>query len=287
VPILPPLVPAAPPGWFGSVEFGILFPDVTNGLVAPVSIPQLAFVDPVALSLPFLTPPVRTPTAELDVADAWQLTLGYRLRNGLGALLLGYRGLATQGEAIVRDFDFLGDGFVRSRLDLNAVTFAYATAENPLGALWGIRWEVGARLATIFFDSQVDGMFLGQKTSNHFVGAGPMAALNVARELPPSGLALYSRVEAAEMLGRVQQRFARRLGDPAAPFGFGAAEQDGSQGVPMLGVQAGLSWLSRPDGRYRLTAGYQFEHYWAVGKLGASHGDVLAQGLFLRAEFNY
>ena len=55
----------------------------------------------------------------------------------------------------------------------------------------------------------------------------------------------------------------------------------------MLALQTGLSWLAHPDGRYRLTAGYDFEHYWAVGKVGSNHGDVMAQGLFLRAEFNY
>jgi hypothetical protein len=55
----------------------------------------------------------------------------------------------------------------------------------------------------------------------------------------------------------------------------------------MLAFQAGLSWLARPDARYRLTMGYSFEQYWAVGKVGANHGDVQAQGLFMRAEFNY
>ena len=77
------------------------------------------------------------------------------------------------------------------------------------------------------------------------------------------------------------------LDDKVVIAPLGSFEQHGSQAVPMLALQAGLSWLSRPDGRYRLTTGYSFEHYWAVGKVGPNHGDVTAHGLFLRGEFNY
>ena len=58
-----------------------------------------------------------------------------------------------------------------------------------------IRWEVGAKLTTIFFDSQVDGAFIGQATSNYFIGAGPTVALYLVRELPSTGPALYGRIE--------------------------------------------------------------------------------------------
>jgi hypothetical protein len=112
-------------------------------------------------------------------------------------------------------------------------------------------------------------------------------ALDLTREFPNTGLALYSRAEFAELLGTVTQRYSETVGDPAKPVGFGYFDQHGSQGVPVLELQAGFSWLSRPDGRYRLSTGYSFEHYWAVGKVGATHGDVMAQGLFFRAEFNY
>ena len=273
--IIPPMGPK--PGLFGSVEVGLLFPHVTNGLVSPVTIQPFGVGDLVTL-----------PAAGLDSIVAPQVTLGYRLCDNLGAILLTYRNLSAEGRELVPNFDFAGDGAVFSRLDINTVGLAYSTQEYPLGALWAMRWEMGAKLSSIYFDFQGQGSMIGQRVSDHFVGAGPAIALDLTRELPRIGLAVYSRAEFAELLGTITQRFAETIGDPLHPDGFGAFDQRGSQAVPMLSLQAGLSWLARPDGRYRLTTGYSFEHYWAVGKVGATtHGDVMAQGLFLRAEFNY
>jgi hypothetical protein len=283
---VPPLIADGPmmpmgagpaPGLFGGVEIGILFPHVSNGLIAPVTVQPFGVGDIVTL-----------PAAGLNSTTAPQLTLGYRFHDDLGAILLTYRNLASDGRAYLSNFDFAGDGVVFSRLDINTVGLAYSTNEHPLGALWTMRWELGAKLSTIYFDSYGQGSVIGQHVSDYFIGAGPAIALNLTREIPTTGLAFYSRAEFAELLGTVTQHYAETVGDPAQPGGFGGFNQNGSQGVPMLGLQAGLSWLARPDGRYRLTAGYSFEQYWAVGKVGpTTHGDVTAQGLFLRAEVNY
>jgi hypothetical protein len=274
----PPLVcpPAHKSALFGGVELGLLIPHVNNGLSSPVLVQPFGAGDVVAL-----------PAVPLDSTVAPQLTLGYRLRDDLGAILLTYRNLSSEGRSLIANFDFAGDGIVRSRLDINTVGLAYSTHEHPLGSLWGMRWEIGAKLSSIYFDSFGQGGVVGQRVSDHFVGAGPSIALDLTRELPPTGLAVYSRAEFAELLGQVTQRYAETVGDPNQPDGFGGIDVHGSQGVPMLALQAGLSWLARPDARYRLTMGYSFEHYWAVGKVGATHGDVMAQGLFMRAEFNY
>jgi hypothetical protein len=283
IPIPPPDVPmfCPPPapksGLFGGVEIGLLFPHVTNGLVAPVTVKPFGVGDTVVL-----------PAAGLDSTVAPQFTLGYRLRDDLGAILLTYRNLASEGREGVTNFDFAGDGVIFSRLDINTVGLAYSTQEHPLGALWGMRWEIGAKLSSIYFDSYGQGAVIGQRVSNDFVGAGPSIALDVTRELPSTGLAIYSRAEFSDLWGKVTQRYAETVGDPRAPDGFGGFNQHGDQGVPVLALQAGLSWLSHPDGRWRLTTGYSFEHYWGVGKVGpTTHGDVMAQGLFMRAEFNY
>jgi hypothetical protein len=277
VPELPcPCQPAPKPRLFGSIEVDLIFPHVTNGLASPVVIRPFNAGDYVML-----------PAAGLDTTTAPQFTLGYRLDGDIGAILLSYRNLASDGRDFFHNFDFAGDGVVVSRLDINTVGLTYSTSEHPLGALWSMRWELGAKLSSIYFDSQGQGQVIGQHVSNYFIGAGPSVALDLTRELPSTGLALYSRAEFADLLGQVTQRFSETVGDPVQPDGFGSFDQSGSQAVPMLAVQAGLSWLSHPDGRYRLTAGYSYEHYWMAGKLGSNHGDVMGQGLFLRGEFNY
>jgi hypothetical protein len=285
IPIPPPVAeapfllpsPCSREGLFFGVEVGFLFPHVNNGLIAPVTVKPFGFGDTVTL-----------PAAGLDSTTAPLVTLGYRLGNDLGAILLTYRNLSSEGREYVTNFDIAGDGIVDSRLDINTVGLAYSTRDYPLGAMWGLRWELGAKLSSIYFDSYGQGNVIGQHVSDHFVGAGPAVALDLTREIPQSGLAFFSRAEFAELLGTVTQHYSESVGDPNQPVGFGGVNQSGSQGVPVLQLQAGLSWLARPDGRYRVTAGYSYEQYWDVGKVGpTTHGDVMAQGLFLRAEFNY
>ena len=109
---------------FAGVEIGLLFPHVNNGLIAPVTIQPFGVGDTVTL-----------PAAGLDSAAAPQITLGYRLRDDLGAIILTYRNLSSEGRVYVPNFDFAGDGIVESRLDINTVGLAYSTEEHPLGAL--------------------------------------------------------------------------------------------------------------------------------------------------------
>jgi hypothetical protein len=271
--VCPP--PGPEPGLFGGFEIGLLFPHVTNGLASTVNVH------------PFGNDTVTLPAIGLDSTVAPKLTLGYRLRDNIGAILATYENISSEGRAVVGNFDVAGDGFVKSRLDINTVNIAYSTWEQPLGALWTMRWELGAKMSSVYFDSTGQGSVIGQHVSDHFFGAGPEIALDLTRELPRTGLAVYSRAEFAELLGRITQRYSETVGDPSQPDGLGYVTQNGDQGVPFLGLQLGLSWLARPDGRYRLTTGYSFEHFWAVGKVGPTHGDVMAQGLFFRAEFNY
>ena len=163
VPILiPPPVPKS--CLFAGVEIGLLFPHVNNGLIAPVTIQPFGVGDTVTL-----------PAAGLDSAAAPQITLGYRLRDDLGAILLTYRNLSSEGRVYVPNFDFAGDGIVESRLDINTVGLAYSTEEHPLGALDHALGN-GAKLSSIYFDSYGQGQVIGQRDSDHFFGAGPMVA---------------------------------------------------------------------------------------------------------------
>jgi hypothetical protein len=271
------LCPCGPsPGLTAALEFGFLVPHLKNALTAPVLTTPGGFID-------FVNPP----TSELDATVAPRITLGWRLRDGLGAILVSYRNLESEGTTTIPGYDLVSDGLARSRLNLNFIDVAYSTREKPLGALWGLRWEIGTRFLAGYFDNQTQGLALGQRSSNHFVGAGPQIALDLTREIPNTGLALFARTDAAEILGHVRQRFSETIGDPASPFMFGGAQQSGPQAAPHLMLQAGFSWLSRPDGRYRVTLGYQWEQLWGIGNIGASRADVRAQGVFLRSEFNF
>lgn len=270
------MIPGPRPGLYGGLDLGLLFPRVTStrarsGVEAP----------------PFFVDEIRMGSAPLDTTLSPKVTLGYHLPEGRGEFALTYRNLATQGQLYTDSLDPLGNSVLNSRLDINEVGIYYASIEQPVGALWSLRWEFGARFASIYYDSQASGLILGPSASNHFVGAGPQLAFNVTRECPGTGLALFARAEFADYLGRIQQKFGERIGDPAMPVAFGYAEQDASQSVPYLGLQLGLSWISGPNGRYRVTTGYQFDEWWNTARIFDSRGNVQAQGLFFRTEINF
>src|SRR5438876_534657 len=71
------------------------------------------------------------------------------------------------------------DGFLKGRLSLNVVAFDYASPAIALGTRWDLTWRVGVRLADVYFDSHVFGEFVDQRTSSHFVGAGPHAGIDL------------------------------------------------------------------------------------------------------------
>jgi hypothetical protein len=270
------VVPGGPrPGLFGGIDLSLLFPHLRHDVQGSVFVRPFRFVDD-----------VRVPAAPLDATVAPKLTLGWRFADNRGAVQATYRNLSTEGAGFIPNFGSVGDASIWTRVDLNEVGLNYSTYEHPLGALWAFRWEVGARLASIYSDSSAFGHLLSQRTTNHFVGAGPQIAFDLTREFPDTGFALFSRIDAAEYLGQIDQSLASRVGERGVPFGFGASYQDGSQAVPYLGAQAGLSWLSQ-FGHYRVTAGYEFNQWWNIARIGDSRGYLQAQGLFLRAEFNY
>lgn len=266
--------PSAPPGWFGAVELGILKPHVKNRLIADVSFGD-AGIDTVHL-----------PGASLDWVVAPHFELGYRLADGFGELLLSYRYLTSEGHADVVNFDTLGDGVLRSRLDLNVFDFDYASREIALGARWDMKWRVGVRLADVFFDSRAVGQFLGQRTSNHFIGAGPHAGLDLRYHFSLPGLALFARLEGALPIGRIHQGFEETFVFDDGSASGSATSQGGTQAVPTLNVRVGLGWQP-PGTRLRFDVGYQYEQWWYLGHVGDSRGELFDQGAFFRGEFSF
>src|SRR5262249_42471645 len=107
----PPLAPppdliSPPPGFFVTFEGQALFPHIKKRLAAPVMVDNL-FANVVHL-----------PTADLDDTGSPRIELGYRFPQGFGGVVAAYRNVTTEGFGAIAPFDLVGDGALRSRLNL-------------------------------------------------------------------------------------------------------------------------------------------------------------------------
>ncbi len=279
-PLLEP-TPIRPPGLFAGIEADLVWPHIKNRLTAPVTID--GFTDTLHL-----------PTASLEFTGSPLFILGYRFPQGCGEFTASYRSLVTEGTRNIENFDFLGDGFLKSRLNVNVVDLDYGSQEIPLvteapGQLWDLKFDVGARIAGVYFDTKASGFALSQETSNNFFGAGPHLSLEVYRYFQDfNGLALYGKVESAVVIGRVHQNFRESFSVDGVTVVSGATSQHGAQAVPVLGIEAGLSWTPVHTLRWlRFSGGYILNQWWDVGTVGGSTADLTYQGLFLRTELHF
>jgi hypothetical protein len=266
-----------PPGWFAAVEFDIVGVHIKNRLQAQVTIDG------------FSPDTVHLPTAELDWTGSPRIELGYRLSQGCGEFLIAYQGLQVEGSATAVGFDLDGsDGILHSSLELHAVDFDYSSREYSLSPHWDMKWKVGARLATLFFDSQATGVFFEQRTSNYFVGAGPHVGLDLWRSFDWQGLAFFTRIEGASLIGRIGQSFEEvAVANDGSLLGA-ATRQEASQVVPVLRLQVGLSYSPCWWGHWsRYALGYEFEQWWYIGQVQNSSAELTVQGIFLRGEFAF
>ena len=196
------VVPGGPrPGFFGAVDLSLLFPHVQHNVVSTVPINyNVVFID-----FPPFAPAAIDRYRESSICAAGRyvapkFTLGWRFRGERG-------GIQSSPIEILRVK--APTGFPISTPPATALYAAgsistkSASTTRPanirLAHLWSMRWEVGGRLATIYHDSQGVWSMLGQKTSNFFIGAGPQAALDLTREIPDTGFALFSRLDARRL----------------------------------------------------------------------------------------
>lgn len=263
-----------PPGWFGALEIGVVKPHVQNALTAAVDVGGT-------------TEQVFAPAAPMSWTGSPRLEVGYRFGEGFGEALLSYRELASEGTATVADFDPEGAGYLRSRLDVNVVDLDYANREFSLGPNWDMRWKIGGRLASAFFDSRVTGEERWEKTSNNFFGGGPHIGLDLWHCLGTPEVSVFGRVETSFLVGEIHQSFEESFA-PVTGLGSGEADAEQTQAVPVLNVEVGLGWAPEWAGRrLRFALGYQYERWWYLGEIGDSRGDLTVQGLFVRGEWNY
>jgi hypothetical protein len=237
------------------------------------------------------TDQVHLPTAELDWTVAARFEFGYRLAQGSGELLLSYRFLTTSGSDTIAAFDAAGNpGALHSRLNLNVIDLDYGSRETPgnLGPNLDWKWKVGVRLASVFFDSRAESAALEKRTSNDYFGAGPHAGLDLWHYFEGTGLALFGRIETAFLIGRVHQSYEEVFTAADGTQTGGTTRLRHAQPVPVLALQAGVTWSPPGSQHLRFTAGYTFEDWWNVGEIDPSaHGEVMVQGVFLRGEWRY
>jgi hypothetical protein len=151
-----------------------------------------------------------------------------------------------------------------------------------------MKWKVGVRIADVFFDSLAEGLFIEQRTTNTFVGAGPHVALDFWRSLPVPGLALYGKIEGAAAIGEIHQSFEEKFILEDGTLVGSAATAHRAEAVPVLTVQAGLSWTPCRNFHWsRFTFGYEFERWWSLGELGDSRAELTTQGVVLKGEFTF
>jgi hypothetical protein len=264
------------PGWFAGVDIELVAPHLKNALVAPVNVSVVGTRD------------VHAPEADLDWTGSPSVSVGYRFAQGCGAFVATYRFLVSEGMMNVPDYDLLGAGAVRSRLNMNVLDLDYVSREWSLGPLWDLDWRAGIRVAAVYFDSRAMGQFMEDRTSNNFIGAGPHLGLEVARhllELP--GLSVFAGVDGALLLGHIDQNFEETFTVDNALAAGGATHQSMTQAVPVLRFETGLTWAPPCDNTMRFTVGYQYEHWWYLGQVGDSRAELTDQGVFFRSEFRF
>jgi hypothetical protein len=321
---------AAPPVWFAGVEVGVLKPSFTR-LLSPLAGQSEAFVG-------------QLHSLDLDWTASPEVTVGYHFLNG-SALRVSYRSLASSGNretndliagqaypglyAALADTTHVFDAGVpvsrslHGRVDEQWLDLDYVSRTFQADSAGWWNWAVGARLASLFADFQVQDDFpiqahsltrpgvmlslplsVHQRASDHSLAGGAHLGLEGGWKLGQSALALVGRVDGGVLASSNRQSFGL-AGEATIPGPSGTVTKlsvpemsdtvDGPGIIPTLNLQTGLSW-SRSVGHACLwvTGGYELQGWWFVATGDhASDGalfkriDSLSHGPFLRCEFAY
>jgi hypothetical protein len=264
--------PSAAPLFFVGVELDFLKPVFKNHLQGTVTLPDGS------------TDTLNVPSVPLGWTVSPSFEFGYRLPDSCGEFLLRYRFLATDGTGTAATD--VGDVGVKSRLNINVIDLDYNTARYQPWPRWDWRWTLGARIATAFYDTSIGNDTFGQSASNYFYGAGPHAALELERKLsflPAFGF--FVKGDASVLVGQVKQRFSESFVDAAGDAVSTTTWQRKTQSVEVLNIQAGASYT--PTDYLRFTLGYEYEHWFSLGREGDSRGELTTNGVFLRGQFDF
>jgi hypothetical protein len=278
-PIIDPILddsPVGPPGFFANVDLMFLQPHLNSHLTDSQN--------PAATTVNLST------SASLGFVLSPRFEVGYRLSEQRGEFHIGY--WFENADRTLVPNDGLGGGTQRERLNLNVIDFDWGNS-HPFALGWpgaNLRFNVGIRVATIFFDAQRDFGPLGnaagvlsESASNYFAGFGPEAGAQFWQEFSIPGLAFFGRVSGADIFGNIHQNFSQTT----VAAGLASDSLRHQVSVPMLTLQAGLMYTPPGWNYSRFLAGYIWEEFWQIGRIDPNNGDLLNRGFFLRAEINF
>ena len=242
------------------------------------------------------TDTVHFPGPRLDATVSPRFEAGYRLEDGWGELLLGYRFLSTQGSG--PETGDLGPAHSSGRLALNSFDLGYGSQEFSLGSDWEMRWRTGVRASILYYDARLSydppasdpGTLLNQREVNYFWGLGPFTGLEVAWKTKVPGLSVFGRFDGALQFGNITQTGVETLaGAPGAGPQEALAKYGYQVTVLALAEEVGLSYTVPGWNHSRFLVGYRYETWWQAGRFNftSSRGQLDTQGVFLRAEFNF
>jgi hypothetical protein len=266
--------PSDYPTFFVGLDVDILKPTYKNHLQGTVTFPDGT------------TDTLDVPNVPLGWTGSPTFQFGYKLPDSCGEFLIGYRFITSQGTQN-ENTDF-GDAFVKSRLSVNVIDFDYNTARYSPGPRWDLRWTIGARIATVFYDTSIDNTAVFESASSYFYGAGPHAGFELERKLPvfPS-FGFFVKGDAAVLIGSIKQQFTETVTDASGNTFGGSTWQRKTQSVETVNVQAGISYTPPNFECLKFMLGYEFEYWFSVGRSNQSQGDLQTQGVFLRGQFDF
>jgi hypothetical protein len=285
----PPMFPQ--PGWFARVDAALVWPQITNGLIAAGEVsPMVGPLSGLPLTLPF---------APFSPTVSPYVSFGYRLPSGFGEIGASNRFLGSSGVGTAAGLDAAAR--LTSRLFLNVSDLDYASREFSVTEFWSMKWHSGLRVASVYFDSVADepaaaaaagsGIF-EQRTTDLYWGIGLHYGLELTRRLGSSAFALMLAADGSAVVGRNNQGYFERSVGGAQ----GETLLANTQTVPALNAFAGLTWQPPQYPRLRATLGYVFDYWWGIGRLssvGAAplvptpDAEMSNQGIVFRLDFNY
>jgi len=227
------------------------------------------------------------PQTPLSWTVSPKIELGYVLPDNLGEFVLGYRIYTSEGNGMVYGSDF-GDFAIKSRLTMNVIDFDYNTARYSPSPRWDMKWTIGARIATVYYDTSIGNDYLYQSSSNNFYGAGPHAAGEIERQLGvlPS-LGFFVKGDASVLVGQVRQNFDESYVDANGNVVNGSFEQRMTQSVPTLSFQAGIHYNPTNLPFLHFTLGYDYDYWFSVGRANGSNGGLATQGVFVKGQWDF